>query len=123
MGPLPKIRIKRIEKIGVEELYSYFPARNSLLLNQRWKCVKPRLTNLGFYGTRKRLLKWAKWTEVIAQDVTNTWGIFRGGGGCHTTKPNLYLMRMDGTLLLRELPKGKFMRLRSLPPSQIAVCN
>ncbi len=115
--------LRRIERIGVEEVYGFFPQRDVFVVNQVVKCAKPRLTSIKLWGKRRRLLRWAKWTEVLAMDPTRTWGIFRAGSQCRTSRPNLYLMRMDGTLLLRELPKRRFRVLRHLSPSKIALCK
>ncbi|MBU1241087.1 hypothetical protein KKF84_09845 [Myxococcota bacterium] len=123
MGPLPGKSFKRIDSLGVEEVYGFYASRNNVLINQTWQCKKPRLSSISLYGTRTRLLRWARWTEIIAMDEYQTWAIFRGGGVCNTTRPNLYLMRVDGSLLLRELPKGRFSRLRHINPSNIAICN
>ncbi len=123
MGPLPSRSMKRIDTLGVEEAYGYYAPRANLLINQVWQCKKPRLSSISLYGTRIRLLKWARWTEIIAMDESSTWAIFRGGGACNTPRPNLYLMRTDGSLLLRELPRGRFGRLRHINPADLAICH
>jgi hypothetical protein len=119
-----RYRMKYVDKLYGRKVYGYFPGRNILLLNSHWKkCRKPRLFKATLWGQVKRILRWTKWSEIIAMDKAKEWGIFRGGSVCKTSKPSLYMMRMDGSLLLRELPKKKFRHLRQLAPSQIAICK
>jgi hypothetical protein len=120
----PKLKIKRVEKLFGRKVYGYFQNLNITLLQSKYnKCSKKKIYKVTKHGAVKKLLRWAKWVEILAYDRDRTWGLFRSGGACRTTRPSLDLMRMDGSLLLKELSKRKFKPLRLLSPEQVTICR
>ncbi|MBN2723465.1 MAG: hypothetical protein JXR95_05275 [Deltaproteobacteria bacterium] len=118
------VTIKRIEPLRGSTVYGFFAGRKNLIFASRWKkCAKPRLESVTMWGKHKRLLKWTSWSEIISMDRHRTWALFRGGSGCNDKKPSLYLMRTDGSLLLRELPHARFYPLRKASPEDITLCD
>lgn len=117
----PQIR----EHLLKREVYEYIPRLDLALLHTSGqKCEgRPRLIALNRQAQDRRLLKWAEWTEILATDSTGIWGIFRAGGACDDVHPALYLMRMDGTGLLDEMPKNRFSILQTIAPEQVAICD
>lgn len=103
-------------------LISYNPYLRTALLAVpgRKGCRKTRLMTLK-KGRKRSLIRWAVWSEMLANDPSGQWGIFRGAARCHHKRPVLYLMRVDGSKLARELP-ARFRPLRTLPASRVAVC-
>ena len=115
----------QVEVLHKREVVDYFPALDiTLLFTSGTKCAdRPRLISLSRLAQDRRLLKWAEWAEVLAMDTHRVWGIFRAGGTCVDTRPALYLMKMDGTGLLKEMPRAKFSMLHAAPPEQVAICE
>lgn len=116
---------KVLEHLLKREVYDYVPRMDLALLHTAGqKCAdRPRLIALDRRAQDRRLLKWAEWTEILALDSTGIWGIFRAGGACDDPHPALYLMRMDGSGLLNEMPKDRFSGLQAVLPEQAAICD
>ncbi len=115
----------RVEPLLKREVYGYYPAMDiTVMYTAGQKCAdRPRLLATNRNGQDRRLLRWAEWAEVIALDSARTWGLFRAGGNCADTRPALYLMKMDGSGLLDEMPRKSFSLLHSLHPEQLAICD
>jgi len=114
-----------VETLLKREVYDYYANMDITLLHTAGqKCTeRARLISLTRYAKDHRLLKWAEWAEVVALDASRVWGIFRAGGACNDARPALYLMKMDGSGLLDEMPKGRFSVLQSASPEQVAICD
>ncbi len=114
-----------VEALLKREVYDYFPNMEITLMHTSGqKCTdRPRLISLTRRAQDRRLLKWAEWAEVIALDSSRVWGIFRAGGTCVDTKPALYLMKMDGSGLLDEMPRARFSVLQNVAPEQVSICD
>ena len=123
--PLAKSR-KKI--LGVARLsksiqvlhYSSFLRTALLEYPGRKGCRKSRLVKMK-RGRLASLIRWAVWSELLARDPSGQWGVFRGASRCRHRRPVMYLMRTDGSKLMRELPK-RFRWLRTLPPSKVTIC-
>ena len=118
-----KGRVTGVGSIGKGDgLISYNPYLRTALLAVpgRKGCRKTRLMTLK-RGRKRSLIRWAVWSEMLANDPSGQWGIFRGAARCHHKRPVLYLMRVDGSKLARELP-ARFRVLRTMPASRVAVC-
>ena len=123
--PLDKARKKilGVAKISkrMEVLhYSSFLRTALLEYPGRKGCRKSRLVKMK-RGRRNSLIRWAVWSELLARDPSGQWGLFRGASRCRHRRPVMYLMRIDGSKLMRELPK-RFRWLRTLPPSKVTLC-
>ncbi|MBU1410025.1 hypothetical protein KKD52_07055 [Myxococcota bacterium] len=114
-----------VENLLKREVYDYFPGMDITLMHTAGqKCAeRARLISLTRHAQDHRLLKWAEWAEVLALDPSRVWGLFRAGGTCNDTRPALYLMKMDGSGLLDEMPRRKFSVLQSIIPEQISFCD
>ncbi len=114
-----------VEALLKREVYDYFPNMEITLMHTAGqKCAdRARLISLTRHAQDKRLLKWAEWAEVIALDAARVWGLFRAGGTCNDPHPAIYLMKMDGSGLLDELPRAKFGVLQSASPEQVSICD
>jgi hypothetical protein len=83
-------------------------------------CRRSRLVKVK-RGRASSLIGWAVWSELLAVGRADQWGLFRAASRCRHKRPVLYLMRLDGTKLLRELPK-RFRLLRGVDASQVSLC-
>ncbi len=119
-------KVKPISRLYKNKVHSYISSLDSFLLYKKYKkCPdRPRLISLFVKKQKfKTLLPWSKWNQVLASDFTRTWGLFRAGSSCKTNKPALYVMRLNGTLLLRDLKKRKYRILRNASPENVALCQ
>lgn len=122
MGKNPHVKL--VEPLRGSSVYGYFPGRLSVLFASPFKkCSRPRLESITMWGKHTRLLKWSHWNEIVTLDRHRVWGLFRGGTVCSNKTAPLYLMRTDGSLLLRELPKTRFWPLRMAQNSDTAICD
>ena len=114
-----------VENLLKREVYDYFANMDLTLLHTAGqKCSeRARLISLTRHAQDRRLLKWAEWAELVALDASRVWGIFRAGGTCNDARPAMYLMKMDGSGLLDEMPRAKFSVLQTVSPEQIAICD
>jgi hypothetical protein len=114
-----------VENLLKREVYDYFSQMDITLMHTAGqKCSeRARLISLTRHAQDRRLLKWAEWAEVVALDAPRVWGLFRAGGTCNDARPALYLMKMDGSGLLDELPRSKFSVLQGASPEQLAICE
>lgn len=114
-----------VEVLLKREVYDYFPNMEITLMHTSGqKCTdRARLISLTRRAQDRRLLKWAEWAEVVALDSARVWGLFRAGGTCVDAKPALYLMKMDGSGLLDEMPRAKFSVLQHAAPEQVSICD
>ncbi len=102
----------------------FYPSRRSALIAAplRGKCRgRQKLIKASVRFRQRSLVRWARWSEIVATDPTGSWFIFRSGSTCHHKRPVLYLMQADGNGLLRDLP-SRFGRLRRVPPTDAALC-
>jgi len=84
-------------------------------------CQRTRLVKLVRGKGLRALVHWSVWSELLVRDPSGQWGLFRAATLCNHPRPVLYLMRLDGSRLLRELPR-RFFVLRHLRSSQVALC-
>jgi hypothetical protein len=102
----------------------FYPERRTALVAQLvpGQCGgRPRLFKASIAYPMKALVKWAAWSEVVAEDPQRSWLVFRSGSTCTHQRPVLYLMQSDGWGLTRDLP-GQFAPLRSVAPQEAALC-
>ncbi len=105
-----------------DRLLSYNPFLQTALVETSGLkgCRRTRLMSIR-QGRRRPLIRWGIWSEAVAVDPSGQWGVFRSAARCEHKRPVLYLMRVDGSMLSRELPE-RFKELRALPPSRVALC-
>jgi hypothetical protein len=102
----------------------YYPSRRTALIAAplRGKCRgRAKLFKASVRFRQGSLVRWARWSEIVATDPTAAWFIFRSGSTCTHKKPVLYLMQADGNGLLRDLP-ARYRALRKIAPANAALC-
>jgi hypothetical protein len=116
--PRAVVRLSRRRRVVAYNSY----LRTALLaVAGRKGCKRQRLLKVK-RGRTRSLIRWAVWSQLLATDPSGQWGVFRGASRCHHPRPVLYMMRLDGSKLMRELPK-RFRLLRSVDPAQVTICS
>jgi hypothetical protein len=124
-----KRKRKRLLDIGFlsrhRMVLGFFPERRTALVAapyRKGRCAgKHRLYKASVRHGMRSLVRWARWTEIVASDPTGAWLVFRSSSTCRHQRPVLYLMMADGWGLLRDLPK-RFRALRKVDPQDAALC-
>lgn len=103
----------------------FYPERRTALVAQphdTGPCAgKARLYKASAAFTMSSLVRWAIWTDVVAEDPQGAWFVFRSGSTCGHAKPTLYLMMADGWGLIGDMP-ARFALLRTVDPQGAALC-
>lgn len=103
----------------------FYPERRTALVAQPYDggaCAgKAKLFKASIAYTMASLVRWAAWTEVVAEDPTGAWLVFRSGSTCTHRAPTLYLMMADGWGLLKDMD-ARFAPLRTVDPQDAALC-
>ncbi|MDY0001192.1 MAG: hypothetical protein RBU30_07860 [Polyangia bacterium] len=103
----------------------FYPERRTALVAQPYDsgpCSgKAKLYKASSSFTMTALVRWAAWTEVVAEDPTGAWLVFRSGSTCNHKSPTLYLMMADGWGLLKDMD-ARFAPLRTVDPQDAALC-
>jgi len=102
----------------------FYPSRRSALIAAplRGKCTgRTKLFKASVRFRQGSLVRWARWSQIVATNPSRTWFVFRSGSTCTHKKPVLYLMQADGNGLLRDLPR-RFGALRTVAPVDAALC-
>jgi len=102
----------------------FYPSRRTALIAAplRGKCRgRTKLFKASVRFRQRSLVRWARYSEIVATDPTRSWLIFRSGSTCTHKRPVLYLMQADGNGLLRDLP-ARFRALRRVAPADAALC-
>ncbi len=102
----------------------FYPSRRSALIAAplRRKCHgRTKLFKASVRFRQASLVRWARWSEIVAVDPSRSWFVFRSGSTCTHKKPVLYLMQADGNGLLRDMP-NRFWRLRKVAAADATLC-
>lgn len=102
----------------------FYPSRRTALIAAplRGKCRgRTKLFKASVRFRQGSLVRWARYSEIVAMDPTRSWFVFRSGSTCIHKRPVLYLMQADGNGLLRDLP-ARFGALRKVAPADAALC-
>ena len=124
-----RLNLKTMKLRATWRLYGRVPvlysqAMDVLIVNDdRGRCRIPRLVAYSRKRGARTLMRWAKWGQLIAVDPSGWWGLFRAGGACRERHPSHYLMHLDGTLLIDELPKRRFRAISKAAPYEVTLCR
>ncbi len=121
---LSSMRLKSVWRLYGRVPVFYSQAMDVLLANDdRGRCRIPRLVSYSPKRGAHTLMRWGKWGQLLAVDTTGWWGLFRAGGACRERRPSHYLMHLDGTLLIDELPRRRFRAISKAAPYEVTLCR
>lgn len=102
----------------------FYPSRRTALIAAplRKKCRgRTKLFKASVRFRQGSLVRWARWSEIVASNPNRSWFVFRSGSTCTHKRPVLYLMQADGNGLMRDLP-SRFWALRKVAPADATLC-